>query len=498
MKNSKIFFLSCLIPILFSGCVVGKLFQDTTIKRYRSAELIDLNDTANTEPQKVEITIFSTKASQKEKQSSKKSLWDLEGKGEAKLIQVIGEKSKTTSEFFANLERDYMKPQKQYISDYSEQKLTMILSISKIRNYSKLNKGYAIADRIEYLKIKLNNKNSGMHFLKWNKFQTEYGTVNIGDVTFNESLSVSAGLNGNRATNKTKSFLDGNDSMAYGASGSFSPSLSLTGSTSSSETQSINQRYISLNGKLEKNTLEVEQEGIREIDLAGNVIIDVQMKFDSLKKEPFFTFQNFSKGGIPILDISKTNINKTDVILPEYRKIDSIYLSLNFEYVYRHVLNKRGAKTFFEWDDRVRYFKENVSNDRIVILNPKDYLPKFYYAGIYDFNDSKYPNIGLFLKDQYSFDLPYPLQAFDEKELKEFIDFLFKKSKEIQSNHPDYNNQIEFKRYTMVSQRESQWDLFDSEYKKFTWSDLHKYKNYLFIKSIYEFNEIPTIYYLKD
>lgn len=441
-KIIKLSFALCSF-FLLSSCFVGKLFQDTTVRRYKSAEYIKLNDIIDTvsivngiansinktDKPRAELSIFSTKISSSKSESTEKSLWDLDSNGEAKLLEILDKRSDSDKEFYQNLEKKFLKSKpKGIVKDYSTQNLKMIISISKNRRYEDLDSSYSLADRIEYLKIRMDSDSSGMHYIKWNKFQTEYGTINIGDVTFDESVSITGGIGGSRSTSQENSFNSEGDAKKYASTGSFAPSLSATGTSGIQEVQKVGYRYIALNGKINRDSLIVEQEGIRDIDLAGNIIIDVEMKFDETEKHQISSFKN-----LPGLDeipktnfFSSVNIEKTEIELPNENKLQDINLSMQYEYIYRNVKNPRGAKTFFEWDDQVRFYGQKVKKNNNVVLKPKDYMPQVYGIvaadGDLDAVMPEYFDV-LSIRDTIS-NNSVELKALNEAEFQKFLDFI--------------------------------------------------------------------------
>ena len=75
--------------------------------------------------------------------------------------------------------------------------LRLVFSVSKTRGYGGRSavSGAVLssADRIEYLKISLIlQKNPNIRFRAWNHFSTEYGTIDIGGVSFTRSMDINA------------------------------------------------------------------------------------------------------------------------------------------------------------------------------------------------------------------------------------------------------------------------------------------------------------------
>lgn len=487
MKTKKTFqLLFCLISLLsLSGCFIGRLFQDTTVKRYRTVKYQNYKDSLNTVPF-VDISVFSSRIENKKTSDNSKSLWDLDGEGEAKLLEILHKRNDSNEAFITTLEKKYLKPKNNLITDFSTQNLRLVLSISKNRNYGGLKSTFSLADRIEYLKIKIKNNDANIHFTKWNKFETEYGTLNIGDVTFNESVTLSGGLNASRTTTKANSTASATDSSSFGTTAVVTPSATISGTNGIQEVQKLGYRFLALNGKIASDSLVLEQEGIRDIDLAGNIILDVEIKFDVLSTETFFQFEGFEN-----LKKGNQKISRLEVKLPEYRNLTKSYLAqeeeirlpIEYNYVYRHVTNSKGAKTFYEWDDDVVYYegkKEKIDN---LIMRQKDYMPQIYYVGMENETEN---TIGLFFRNKLDGEFDN-IQSLNLEELRSFIGFLQQKSLEIKED--GQAKAIEFGNFELVYKEEKDWNS-SKPFIPMTWKEMQVKRNKIYLQYAFDFENI--------
>lgn len=401
MKVKKIVLHSILLTLFLvsTSCSLLEMFESSKIKRFKSAEY-KVNPTIQSGPKSLKdslitIKLFGTKISKATEKKSSPTLWDLKDKGQAELVKALNNRHEKNEDYFKAIEKKYfVSKEKKIVTDYTEKNLKMVFSIAKKRRYSNINNseqntvGFSTADRVEYLKFNIIlDPNDGLSFINWNKFQTEYKTINIADVSFDRTFSFTGGLNSsNSKTNSETDKSIENIESAYSSVNSKSPSLSGTSTSTNKETQKVNYRYLSLNGNLDDYKIEIEQEGIRDIDLSGNVIIDVKLKFSNYKESIHKITGYFDKEK-KIQPSKKLTLKEIDVFVPDYKELDDISVKLNYEYIYRHVKNEKGAKTFYEWDDKVIFFEDKINDQEIKLLKLKDYMPAFEEIGYWAYKN---------------------------------------------------------------------------------------------------------------
>ena len=346
-----------LLLLLAAGC--------STVKRYRHIDktvremAVDESDQPNYDESRMKVTMrmSDVKIEPEEKKPSFKSLWDLQGQGQRQLIQAFDTRLKDNDKFSGSLAAKYLKSDDkvEQTVDLTKRKVKFVFTIQRWHPFERLGwqgSDFSLADRIEYIRYSLVLNDSKLHFLNWNRYSTEYGSVNIADVSFQQSLAVDVGI--------------GDTTTGFGAS--------VSGSASRTENQHIQYRYIQLNGSLDRDRLDLESEGTREIDLSGNVVADVTMQFDPLEM-PVFSIPNLTK------DTGGFNPPKDVKVIPIHAKIPSVEQAgkmtgtLTYTYAYRHVV--KNAKTFYEFDDRVQYYTGKVTK-KVNVLSLEDVMPAYF------------------------------------------------------------------------------------------------------------------------
>jgi hypothetical protein len=341
----------------------------STVRRYSSADHtqrekpIFLARGADEDSLRVRMDISDSKISNPAPSSEGKSLWDLGNEGQKELITILSERYKDNDKFTEVLNTQYLSDDGGTggAIDYVRKNVRIVFSISRWHPYQIMGKvnGFSPADRIEYLKYKLtlDDSASTIKFTSWNKYGTAYGSINIADVNFQESLSASAGA-GNSA------------GIVTGGSGS---GAGVSASASKAEAQKVRYRYIQLNGSISNKSLQLESEGTREVDLAGNVTADVTMEFDAFP-EVLYTISKVKNDSGIFLQPGEVHLSETVALVPKETTIHSIRALLTYDYAYRHV--EKGDKTFYEWDDKVKYVTGTVSKE-VTLMKAKDILPPF-------------------------------------------------------------------------------------------------------------------------
>ncbi len=346
------------------------LLSCNTVKRYQAIKTSGTdNDTL------VTIDLFGTKVDATKDLDTSKSLFDLDAEGQAELIKEFAKRNADEEKFVAALNNKYIKAKEKMVTDYTSKDARLVFSISKKRNYLQLtqdNPSFNLGDRIEYIQFEVAIPDAiNLNFIKWNKFTTEYANIDVADMTFNQSLAVTAGT-GISSGFSTENTVDTEKKTKSGGS---TPSISATGTIGKTEVQKVRYRYVSLNGKISDKKISIEQEGMREIDLSGNVIADVSMKFDEFP-ETMASVENYKTAAGAYNMPEKIKVVLYTAMVPALAGLPAtIDATLSYQYVYRHVI--KGEKTFYEWDDEIAYLK-GESSKKITLFKKKDYLPAFY------------------------------------------------------------------------------------------------------------------------
>jgi hypothetical protein len=311
------------------------------------------------------------------------------------MIQILNQRYPHNGQFMGAMSKRYLDGGFSLPADLTHMDLKMVFTISKQRDYQKLNVSssrFSPADRIEYLKFSLEiPPEYNLDFSGWNRYTTEYGEIEIADVSFSTSLD----LEMDRSVKETDA----------GGKTSFSRS----------EQQEVRARYLKLNGSINNKIISVEEEGTREIDLTGNVIADVSLEFEGFPER--IAFPQFAGEHSPLTGkVSLTGFSFADVMVPRMEEApDTLTASLTFDYVYRHV--QSGDKTFVEWDDQVEYYTGKV-NKQIPLFLKRDYIPGFYCIG-----SERDPNKQLKIKD--GGDKEYLLQFVNYQDARRVVEYLY-------------------------------------------------------------------------
>ncbi len=158
--------------------------------------------------------------------------------------------------------------------------------------------------------------------------------------------------------------------------------------------------------------MEMEAEGTREIDLAGNVVADVSLAFEGLPERITVPVYGAGDGDSPV---QLMQLRFVDAMVPRIRNfLIRSWQLLRWEYIYRHV--QSGWKSYPEWDDRVAYYSGKISK-QIPLFTRGEYLPLLYCLGT-DHGEKETVRI------RTSSGVDYPLQFMDQGEAGRFMEWL--------------------------------------------------------------------------
>lgn len=360
--------------ILLACVWVLSINAQTTLKRYKCLS------EGSTDTTLVEIKIASTSISPSTPvPPTYKTIFDLSERGQAAVLA-----NKTNDQVSEILNKKFLldPPKKGKTVDLTNRNIRITFSISRKANYAI--KGFNAYDRIENLKYNFQLDQSVdplVKFTKWDKYTTEYGTLDIGTLEYNRSFSANLDITGKIAANsssKESKKIDDNNSTEN--STSFGPELSgiaKTGySNSSKENQSIKQRYIQLTGTFGERKFNIHQQGTRETELAGNVSIDLTI---SLPKDEVLiaSLSNlFDENNLP----KPSNQVKLDInryFVPDINKIpNDISGVLSYDYAVRHIEKK--ANTFAEFDDKISFITGSRQSNEIIIKKQDLIVPVYF------------------------------------------------------------------------------------------------------------------------
>ena len=356
--------------ILLSGC--------TTVKRFKSASY------KGEENNLADICLFGLSLDDTQEMDSGRSLWDLSASAQTQLIQFFHERYVENESFIGAMNREYLLTGQEPVLDFIHKDLKMVFSISKSLDASSLGSGiYSPADRIEKLRFTLElPEGNGLRFTGWNRYTSEYGEIEIAEMSFNRSVELEAQASGEIFEGGLKS-----------------------GKTRG-EDQVLRSRYLKLSGSIADLKLEVTEEGTRETDLTGNVIADVSLLFEAFVEKVCIPQQ----GVLQFIDVKVPCMEEAP---------DELVATLEMEYIYRHV--ESGWDTYQEWDDRVAYYKGRVSRE-VKLFEKEDYVPVLYGIGSEGVSGRQWIRVRL------AGGAEYPLQFLGIEDARRFYEKLTKLS----------------------------------------------------------------------
>jgi hypothetical protein len=331
------------------------IFSCTTLKRYRSDTF------GGTDNSLAKIELSRTQLDPPDTKDVSKTVWDLSAQGQAALIWDLNHRNKKNSDFKKSLETKYLKKEDPP-ADYINKNLQLVFVISRTHSFESIDlpkNNFSVADRLEALDFQLAAPaGSPVKFVKWNQYNTIYGNIDIGDVSFSKSLSVTAGY--------------GDTTQGFNLSG--------TGSLSQTEAQHLKYRFVQFTGVLHPGDLKVHEDGDREIDLTGNVVANVSLRMEAAPSI-VYALDGLKDDDDNYNTPDKLTVKAVPVMIPKMETIpDAIVDTLTLHYFYRHVTNGHGKKTFYEWNDAVVDY-EGTYQKPVKILDKKDIVPPFYYIG---------------------------------------------------------------------------------------------------------------------
>ena len=378
MRTFTLPLVGLLLLTFITGC--------TSVKRFKSAEYKGVDNTL------VDMELFGASLEQSGPDQPGRNLWDLSASAQTRLIQILNERYPENRQFFGALNHEYMLDSPGSIVDLTDNKLRMVFTISRKKDYSVIGEGgsrFSPADRIESVKFSLAiPEEYNLSFTGWNRYLTEYGEIEIADMSFSRSLELS-----------------GDFSSEYADAG-------IKSTSGRREDQAVRSRYLKLNGSISAKQIRMEAEGTREIDLAGNVLADVSLTFEGFPERIALPAYVPGGAGSPL---NLSGLHFVDVYVPRLKDLpDPLMATLTMEYIYRHV--ESGWKSFQEWDDRVAYYSGSISK-QIQLLKKEDYLPQLYCLGIESEEEED-------IKIRSSAGVVYPLQFVGYQEAGRFLEWL--------------------------------------------------------------------------
>jgi hypothetical protein len=215
------------------------------------------------------------------------------------------------------------------------------------------------ADRIDRVRVDL-RASPGWRFDSWNRFSTEYGTVDLGTVKLTRSDEFTASLD---VTPPGESALDG--------------ALGFTGRRAFEEGLTLNRRFVAITGALaaDRRSATLSQEGNFRIDLVGNFAVDLTVRADASARVRVArcTLRDASGKDLPA---AQAVVRMADALLPAAPAppgsdpCPPLRASVSGSYRLRHVVS--GDDTEIEGDDDVFFLDGPLGGGQQVDLVSRD------------------------------------------------------------------------------------------------------------------------------
>jgi hypothetical protein len=357
MKRTAIFAF-CLVFCIISGCAHTELTRRYKSKNFAAAP-------PGKEQTYVQVSAFVMKTPPPPQQTL---LSQLHSEGQAALISKLAEKVNTPDELYQALAASEKGPGgTEGIIDKTVFKKRIVFSVEK-ESPGKGDDDLTPADRISALKVTLNfkdNKNIPV-FADWNKFDTDWGTVDLGTLKRTQHTTAGGTLNVGPAID-----------VKVPVSGT----ANISTEKSIDETINLRQRFIKMNGAIKKNRQEAVllQESQVGLDLAGNFSVDFTIDITNQKRSGFVIIGAFEKDGKP-LKPDDIKIDFGSLIYPVSSK--PVQCDLAGDYTIRHLrqlpLYDRYDRELAEGLHRVVFVSGSSTGDKVELISSKELRTSIY------------------------------------------------------------------------------------------------------------------------
>ena len=184
-------------------------------------------------------------------------------------MAVLGAKTLSTKDFLASIGSPIGKRnEKGGAEDRSIFKKRVVLAIENLATT-------APADRFTFAELSLTfagpRLESRAAFVSWDKFATQYQTIDLGSLAYTQNREIDLSL------------------AAKDPQGLASAEVAAKSANALQEQLMLRQRFISITGSLTANEADLIQQGAPGIDLAGNVALDVTISVPAQRADVTIT-----------------------------------------------------------------------------------------------------------------------------------------------------------------------------------------------------------------
>jgi len=273
------------------------------------------------------------------------AILQLSPQGQKALIEALAAKERDNSALFAELSGRFGSDEPTSTIDQTRFHKRIVLSVQRNADAP-----YRPADRISDLTIKLDLTRGS--FVSWDRFSTQYDTVDLGTLTLAKNNQISLQVTG----------------QAPGAA-PIGGSLDYTTSHNQSEEVALRQRYVVLTGTLSGSQAILTEQGVMGIDLIGTSTIDVDVRAEAMPPGYYVAMLGPLRVNNKWTPAGQITVDWKDFKFP--KTCAAMTFTLRGDCTIRKV--ERNDETTTESDDRVRFLRSIIPpSDPIVLVDSNE------------------------------------------------------------------------------------------------------------------------------
>lgn len=319
-----------ILLLLVAGC-----WGPEITRRYKSATW------ATTDKSFVDVSAFVV--APPSSAAPQPAVLQLSAQGQKALIEALAANASDNSKLFTQLSGRFGGDESSSTIDQTRYHKRVVLSV--VRNADTL---YSPADRISGLTISLYDLTNGS-FVSWDRFSTQYDTVDLGRLTLAKNNQIDLKLTGQAPA---------------GAAAPLGGSLDYTTSHNQSEEVLLRQRYVVLTGTLNSKQATLTEQGVMGIDLVGTSTVDVDVTTDAMPPGNYVAVLGPLRRKNKWTPPDQIIVNWKEFIFP--KSCAPMTFTLRGHYTVRKVENNDDTMT--ESDDRVVFLRGTTPPSNPIVL----------------------------------------------------------------------------------------------------------------------------------
>lgn len=317
-------------------------------------------------------TSLSLTALEIEEESVRKSLFELDGRGQEAYLTELGRRVQDPSALVAGARAELTPlPRTSGRIDLSKPKRRLVAGLVHVPFTEETDKKvvYHPADRVVWSEVELEIAgDQPFMIVGYDKVNTGYETVDLGKLTRSASFSLTGNAEGTASLGQARSKVTDTLGSTRGTSTGLTGTIgaSATGGETLTEEVQLRKRYVSLAVLLDGGgkRLKLVREGVDGIDLTGAVTVDVQLEASCTS-----TSQVFTLGEKKLPDGSSgIGIERKMKVVPA---VHTLQISGSSTSVIRNV--ERRGHTLREGDDKVAFQRSKTEGARVDIELERHY-----------------------------------------------------------------------------------------------------------------------------